>query len=806
MKRMILIALGFAAVLALAACGGGGTTAAPDINADAGDNPLLVTAQGPTGGAHTASFVPGKLDVHFGGDPADLAASLERYGYNLEFTQGGYAGVEIGAADPQAAITQLTKEFNIFSAEQVPQVTMPAAYGPRDGNLRVSSHTPLDPYYADRFIGFPGDGDGGWTTFFGQAWPMNTMGFNGAWDISDPLNIDGQVAAEPVRVGIIDAGWLDYSTVDRGGFDETILDAAASGSVDGSGTFTPGLAAAEWENFTFAADPDGTPGSGDEYWIDQPYRATGEALLGILAASQNNYNPRAIDMDDTAGIDSDEIWNEGMAGINPNATYVLIKTGTKTVGEDSWSFTGQEIAAAIEHAWNAAACDIILVGPFAVGAVPATVQTAVTNARDNGALVIAPAGDVVSSWNGAAPDWFDDTPVDISVDPVWPAAATGCLSVTGTGFNRIGSLPPLDFGEGDVDNVGTGWTPAYNEPFNQMFTTVATYCNTGADIAAMGWGFGFGAHPYLITGGTGAEGDPYQPSWDEAFSTGSIARFSTTYAAAYVAGAASIVFQALSFVDGTPPTDEEVETILLDTVNFPGMAGILNSGGYLNANAAAMDAIAGGTLFSYEPGMAFTTSAAFSEWFSQPRAAVTRGTDLSVSPTIVNGTAPFELTIDWGDGNGEQTPIASWNSGDAATLTGGYDALGSKFVDITVTDANNQTITLPLEVYVINPLTANITIQNAAGDNPPASSLAALTQYQFKANAGNVFTGDIGGTPNATTFNWWFNSDPASDPADATGPSPVFAFPSAGNFTVTLQVVEDARPDSTFTLPVTVVP
>jgi hypothetical protein len=787
MKRIMLIALGVAGSLVLAACGGGGTTATPDDTKN--DNPLLVDVQG-TGGSHTVSYVPGKLTVHYGGSPADLVQTVARFGYSVEFTSGSFASVDIGGADPQAAITALDKEYCIFSAEQVQQVAISQPAENVTATVRGASHTPLDPYYGDTFIGFGYDATpaAAFLSYFGQAWPMNSMGFNGAWDISDPLNINGQVAAEPVRIAIIDAGWYDYATLDRSGFDETLLDPATSGSITASGTFTAGLAAAEWETYVAGTAPN---------CYRNPYRNTGEALLGILAADQNSYKPNAYDFNGDTTVTEDELWNEGMAGINPNASYTIIKTGAKTVGENSWTFTDQEVAAAINHAWNAANCDIILLGMFVDGAVPANVQTAITTARTNGALVIAPAGDVVASYDAGA---FTETAVDITTSPVWPASATDCLSVTGTGYNRVGTLPD----SGTVPNVGTGWTPGYNAPFDEMFTTVATYCNTGADISGMGWGFGFGPSPFFIQSGIGdgSEGNPYELDLAEQITSLNVARFSTTYSAAYVAGAASIVFQALSFTNGTPPTPAEMESSLLDTVQFGGMAGILNNGGYLNANAAAMDAISGGSLFQYEPSMAFTGSP--NAWFSQPRGAVDRSTNLSVAPTIVNGTAPFELEIDWGNGAPAIT-VPGWNSGDAVTLTGGYTTLGSKFVVINVTDDNGQAIGIPLEVYVINPLTAAITIEDAAGNNA-GTIVKALKPYRFFANTQNVFTGEIGGVPNTTTYKWWFTGDPASDPADSTLENPSFTFPAAGSFQVTLVVEEAARPGMTATLSITVNP
>ena len=65
------------------------------------------------------------------------------------------------------------------------------------------------------------------------------------------------------------------------------------------------------------------------------------------------------------------------------------------------------------------------------------------------------------------------------------------------------------------------------------------------------------------------------------------------------------------------------------------------------------------------------------------------------------------------------------------------------------------------------------------GGNPVP--LAVGTSYRFSANPTNVYTGDIGGTPNTTTFSWDFNGDATED---GTGASPVYAFGTAGAYTL----------------------
>jgi hypothetical protein len=801
MKRIAII-FGVLSLAALLFGCGGGSSVTPDNN----DNSSSVfTPQAPDSvtGDHSVSIVPDRLNVLTGATGADLEQLAAKYGCAVLSQTGGWATLELPAgSDLTAMAATLEKEYNIARAEPVHLINTPRAMY-ADQTVRTSSRVPFDPYFGDRLLSigfFDTDGDStpdtwGFGTYIGQAQQMTAMGFTGTWDVQG----DASVQAEPVRIAIIDAGWFDYSTVNRPGLDETILDDQHSGSIDGTGTLTPGLTEAVWE-----LDSDG-----DDTTRDFPWRDTGDRLLGIMAASLDDYFPQGIDFDaingGTAdGIQEDEVWNEGIAGINPSATYVLIKTGSLNI--DTWAFSDNELAAAIEYAaadtgdtnggaWpnGGADADIVLVGCFGLGPVAGSVSTAIQTARDNNVLVIAPAGDVVDSFNGTG---FDDTPVDIGTTDVTPASDPNCVSVAGVGFNKVSGLPDVDFGDGAIPNDAVGWTPAFTAPFDSAFNDIATYCNTGATIAASSYAVSFGAHPFLQTG-AGTAGDPTVIFPGDTF-TLQVANFGSAQAAAYVAGAASVVFQALSSANGTPPTDDEVLAELLNTAQFVPMAGLQGNSGLLNAGAAAFSGIQGGGLQTVLPALQIQ----FPIILSQPQAAVTRATDFSATINVVNGTAPFTLEVDWGNGDGPQT-VDPWTNGDPVTLTGGYDTLGLKPVNITITDSNDLEVTAAFQLMVINPLGMGITITDVAGNflggNPVP--LTANTQYRFNANPTNVYTGDIGGTPNDMTISWDFTTDGTDD---ATGVSPVFSYTGTGSQTITVTVTETVRPDTQWTINVNV--
>jgi hypothetical protein len=377
------------------------------------------------------------------------------------------------------------------------------------------------------------------------------------------------------------------------------------------------------------------------------------------------------------------------------------------------------------------------------------------------------------------------------------------MSVAATGYGRAPTLPDVTIGGNSVANDGNGWLPAINPAIlNTPYTEVAPWSNTGAEIAASGFGLGLGFRPFL-KGGSDTPADPAVPLEGVDYNL-TLARFSTVYSAAYVAGAASMVYQGLAVANGgafPADVDTTAENILLTTSAFAPVTGILNNNGFLNANTAMNQAISGGTLF--QAPLQFTGIQS-----NQPTSATTVNQDLSLTLNVANGAAPYTLSVDWGDGAGPQI-TNNWTPGTVTTLAGGYGTLGHKAVTITVTDSNNATITGYVDVFVINPLTATILVTDQGGKEVALNSLKLATTYVFEVKAQNVYTGlgdddnnpatpDV---PNVTTFSWDFDGNGSSD---ATGTAPSFAFTSPGTYTLKLTSQETLRPDQTFSVQVTV--
>lgn len=795
---------------AFTGCGGGSAPLPETGDQPAGDQPasdnLTLAPFGPSQmvGGHTTSVLPDQLNVLTGATTEELNAQLARFGISVLSKSGGWAALSLPAGtNLDLAAAELEKEYNIAKAEKVNVLHMPRAYYAADEFVKNASFYPTDPMFTDRFIapGFdPGAGQWGLFYWFGQQTAMNPMSFQAAWDVSR----NPGVAAREVRVAIIDAGWFDYDDWIRGSM-TAIVDPDLSGSIAGDGTVTPGFAAAAWE-----IDSDG-----DDTTRDFPYRSDGELMLGLLAdnigdgvTTYGNVIYPPIDFAED-GTDEDDFWNEGIAGINPNATYILIKTGQ--LGGDAWDFTDNEIAAAIDYAAGASAddngglwpnggceADIILLGMFANGAVGANVSTAIQNARDANALVIAPAGDVVDSaeFDGEGNfTGFGDIPVAIDADPVTPASDPNCIAVSATGFWRDGDLGQITWDSVDYDNVGWGWDH-FGSPFTQDYRSVATdWANYNGDIAAVGFGLTYSWHPiYQVGAGTAEDPTRIMPGFNYPLTFG---RFGSVYAATYVAGVASIVHQALNEANNAEPTDDDVWQVIADTIQFGPMPGVANNGGLLNAGAAVINAIEGGTLF--QPSMYLESIVV-----SQPPSYVAIESDFEITPTVQLGTAPFTLRVDWDNGE-EEVEVPDWVNGDPVTLTDGWDTLGLKGINLEIEDSDGQLVTFALAVHVTARLSVGITAEDVSGTlqlpsgDPAAFNIVSGTSYRWRANPTNIYTGEIDGTPNETTFSWDFDGDGTED---ATGVAPAFGYPGAGNYTLQLLVSETVRPDILFTVTV----
>ncbi|MCB1221688.1 MAG: hypothetical protein H7A35_02830 [Planctomycetales bacterium] len=776
MKRIYLVMAAILVSLFAFSCGGGSGQVA-DPNTPAGgngdQNGELSLSPFTVEGERGVSIIDGKLNIRSAVSDSELDAVLGRYNCAVDSRDGSKAVIDVPpGTDLEALSRELVKEYAISDASPIHRINIPVVLDKFDGG-KVSSWVPQDPYASTEFVGIGDNGTDLVAALFpGQGMPNEILGMNSAWDVT----LIGAASAAPVNIAIIDAGFYDYSVEARADLDATPgtgqIDEVNSGSVASDGTFVAGYTAASWDLFD-----DGDPGT-----QDLPFRQTGENLFGMLASLHNNIFSVSFGDTSVGGappdgtIDSNEIFNEGIAGMVPNAKYMLIKTGEPN--GNAWSFTDNHIAESIDHA-VAAGANIILLGMFAEGPVGGSVSTALANAADNDVLCIAPAGDTVLSYNAGT----FDAPADIGTTSFTPASDPNCFSVSSTGFKRvdISLLDPQDPGAGPIPNNGRAFRPFSIAGFNESYFAVQACSNTNTDISAPGFGIGWAVHPY--SGGT-FPGHNYNLQFSQ---------FGTAPAAAYVAGAAAMVYKSLSAANGTPPSDDEVRQVLLDNVHDPALFDFTGvSGGLLNISQA-VNAVAGGGVSG--PAMGLSVPAG-------QLVPATLLTTFQLAPAVTGGTGPFDLSIDWGNGDAP-TVVNNWASNDPVALTGGWDTLGLKTVLITVSETTGdmRSANRTVEIPVYNAITSNLTVMGPIDPQDPgqgeklftpAQPIQDAVTYTFSANVANVFNGSVNGTPNNPQFGWDFDGD---NVIDKPGTTVEHAFINTGSFNIKFIVTQDVLPD-----------
>jgi hypothetical protein len=498
-------------------------------------------------------------------------------------------------------------------------------------------------------------------------------------------------------------------------------------------------------------------------------------------------------VDPPAAPGVDESFVAGIAPLTPAADIMIIKTGA--VNGTNWEFTDAHIAASINHAVSNGA-NIILLGMWAVGPVGAAVQTAINDARTADVLVVAPAGMAMLDTTDADPNnWMWDAPGAVAT--VTPASAAGCLSVSGTGFEQIDMdqdpTPLPGYANSILANIGDAW----NE--------TASYSYTGGDMAAVGWAVTWA-------------GNFFNAGINVNTSVNASGNVDIAYAAAYVAGAASIVYQGLvNAAGGVPPAD--IDTLVEDILINESL--LLPAGErFLSAGAAASVANNGGwdQVINSLDITNYALSGAVFNGAGNAFLEVGQATDLTASMTSNGGN--YEIVVAWGDGT---TYPADWQDGDPyLAYTPGdpiahtYAVAGDYRCTILAHETVNDTYDeVSFAVFVYNSLNANLQVMNAQGG--VVTTLPIADTYQMSSNADyNPITGNV------VTFDWDFNWDEvnANFAADVTNAeNPLFSYDTPpggysgpvhyldlgpGTYTIGLRVTQTRRPTLYFTLAVTV--
>ncbi len=647
------------------------------------------------------------------GDTVDeFKGVVSKFGYEVQSKTGNWIKIRVPDGNIERAITELRKEYTVINVEPVYKYVMPKPTA-SPARSHATSFLPSDPFYADRVIGpnsnFQTDANGNplYSTYWGQRVYMAPMGFEGAWDIA----LLPTVRTQPVVVAIIGAG----ISPDQFDVDTARIVALASGTIAADGTFTQG-------SYNWDVDAN-----------QNPYDPWGGRMAGLFLSQMNNISQFTYTTQDPPATWE---WQAGMTPLTPTAQVIIIKTGE--LQGTNWVFTSEHIANSINHAVNNGA-DIIVIATWAVGPVPQNVQDAVNNARNNDALVIAPAGESTLNDNGTPDDISDDfwnPTVDVST--ITPAAANGVISVGGTGFEQIDfapsgdppTEPPPGYANRLIPNIGDPWW------------RLTDFSNTGVDIAAVGWGL----------------------SWEDQVFFGyfssfgpSLANLGTGYAAGYVAGAAAILHQALSNVNGgTPPADVDqvIEDLLYSTADNDifNPAGVQS--GFLQAGLAASLANNGGFDQVIQP-VDITNVQIGGGFFVDNTAFIETNQEVQFSVSMTSSAGGYELAIGWGDGT--TTPSdgnpAPYNPGDPISHT--YTTAGSYVIYFLAEDADGFSDVFAVYGEVYDGISVSPTILFPDSQTVVPGTPQRLTYSDvYLADARAVYTTI---TDNIITCEWDFN-------------------------------------------------
>jgi uncharacterized repeat protein (TIGR03803 family) len=150
-----------------------------------------------------------------------------------------------------------------------------------------------------------------------------------------------------------------------------------------------------------------------------------------------------------------------------------------------------------------------------------------------------------------------------------------------------------------------------------------------------------------------------------------------------------------------------------------------------------------------------------------------------------NGTAPYTVTVNWGDASPDTTFTMN-GAGAITPQAHTYATAGSDTVSVTVTDADGNASNTPTFAVTVAPVAANVTVTAAAGQSATegvAQTFALGGFTETNATAPYTVTVNWGDGTAATTFTM-------NGPGTITPQSHVYA--AVGTDTVTVTVADSA--------------
>lgn len=745
--RKLYFLLAVVLAIALIGCGGGNkssntNTTNNNSNGNSINNPSSKSGpvtfdSGSFRSSSTVEIDPDHLRVFTGATNDELNARINPIGAEVTSRNGNYVTIKVNPSSITETANIVGRIPGVFSVEPIQTYISGNAIplkeypyikvdGVKEFSRSVSFYV-QDAHWGDR-VRQPDFTDA--STFsdptkdvyeLGQKWLLDPASPSGGWDVvttADVLNQKVTLAIIDGGINVTDDGVnttlhpdLAINLDDNTG--DTTLN-PASGFISETGTASA-IGAAPWaatkklENISWPLIDNGTGGK-------TILRHQGNMMFGLIAAALNQ-NVNYTGQPDPKYPKRSFLGS--IAGINPWVDLMILKTGVAgkdKSNNDIWTFPDASVAASIKYAVDNGA-NVILLGMWAEGSVPAVIATEIASAKAKDVLVIAPAGGstVTSTTNNpnfkdpdgslaaATPSWTGDEYFDnqTTIDKITPAGNSNVLSVGSIGINHYtDTLSPV---QNPYNTLGVPWI--------ESIIDIAGFSTKGAVLGAPGIAYSFDtSNQYNIWVGS-------------------------EYSAAIAAGAATIVYKGIKSATGSLPAGswQTAWDILSKGCDYNMQPDF--QFGRLNIGRSAAVAANGGFSKPSDPSLDFTDFQATPELNK-----VGTNQDFSIKFSLTGGDpTSYQYGVIWGDGT-----VVDWTKTTefmniVVKKAAPYTKPGVYGGAVYVKDGKGKQDSYSFSVQVTNPLGVSIiTTEKAAGTALDPDNLFANKTYILTADTTNI--------------------------------------------------------------------
>ncbi len=402
----------------------------------------------------------------------------------------------------------------------------------------------------------------------------------------------------------------------------------------------------------------------------------------------------------------------GMAGIAPECELIVLKTG-RVVNSPTpaWAMTDFEARAALRYAADSGAAAVLF--PYAVVSTPqpqVLLEDAMNYCASANTLVIVPAGDGSPAIDAAA---------------IYPANSE----------------------KDNVVSVGGLYIPTTVRLPNSNFDSTGAILDFGAPAFAL----------------IATDSRPEDPEANPPV-TGYVYASGTPFAAVFAAGTAGLMAGALGDAKFLAQPMAAALRQSVDTWEYLGVSNPLAGAGRLNANRAAALAFAQVNV---------PAPLVISQVHTNPSQGAngTTQTPVYVLPSVLGGTPPYKVRIEWGDGSSFPPGLGAFSGYVNPVFSHSYISPGKYPVTIAFRDSAGQEKIHGLFYTIRHPLTA--TISATKNGSVPL-------QYLFKAVVVNA---DIANP----SYKWDFDGNGTTDSTDQ---NPVYTYAAPGEYTAKFQATD----------------